>query len=69
VSWLDGSIYLPKNHSTDAIYGRNLLLAGSAFYTIGVLFYIQTKLAWHHAIWHIFVMLGCASHYIALFLS
>jgi hemolysin III len=48
---------------------ENWLLAGSAFYTVGVLFYIQTKLAWNHAIWHIFVMLGCASHYIALFLS
>lgn len=48
---------------------ENWLLAGSAFYTIGVLFYVQTKLAWHHAIWHIFVILGCASHYFALYLS
>jgi hemolysin III len=48
---------------------ENWLLAGSAFYTIGVLFYIQTKLAWNHAIWHIFVIFGCASHYLALYLS
>jgi hemolysin III len=45
------------------------LLAGGSFYTIGVIFYINTRLAWHHAIWHIFVILGCAGHYIALYLS
>jgi hemolysin III len=48
---------------------RYWLLAGGVFYTIGVYFYIKTHVAWHHAIWHIFVLLGCASHYIALYLS
>jgi hemolysin III len=45
------------------------LLAGGISYTIGVYFYVKTHLAWHHAIWHIFVILGCMSHWIALFLS
>ncbi|MBK9734991.1 MAG: hemolysin III family protein [Saprospiraceae bacterium] len=42
------------------------LLSGGIFYTVGVIFYIWTKLAWHHAIWHIFVILGCLGHFIAL---
>lgn len=45
------------------------LISGGISYTIGVYFYIKTHLAWHHAIWHIFVMLGCLSHWIALYKS
>ena len=45
------------------------LIAGGISYTIGVYFYIKTHLAWHHAIWHIFVIGGCFSHYAALYLS
>lgn len=45
------------------------LIAGGISYTIGVYFYIKTHLAWHHAIWHIFVIFGCAAHYTALYLS
>ncbi|MBK8348149.1 MAG: hemolysin III family protein [Saprospiraceae bacterium] len=46
-----------------------LLIAGGLSYTIGVYFYVKTRLAWHHAIWHIFVILGCTGHFIALLLS
>jgi len=45
------------------------LLAGGMSYTIGVYFYVKTSIQWNHAIWHIFVLLGCSGHYIALFLS
>ena len=48
---------------------RYWLLGGGISYTIGVYFYVKTHLAWHHAIWHIFVILGCAFHWIALYLS
>ena len=39
---------------------------GGLSYTTGVIFYIWEKLYYHHAIWHIFVMLGSAGHYMAL---
>jgi len=45
------------------------LIAGGLAYTVGVYFYVRTKLAWHHAIWHIFVILGGTGHYIALLIS
>lgn len=45
------------------------LIAGGISYTIGVFFYVRTKIQWHHAIWHIFVILGGMGHFIALYLS
>lgn len=45
------------------------LAAGGLAYTVGVYFYVKTRLVWHHAIWHVFVILGGAGHYTALLLS
>ncbi|MGB4837525.1 MAG: hemolysin III family protein [Saprospiraceae bacterium] len=45
------------------------LIAGGLSYTIGVFFYVKTKIPWSHTIWHIFVLMGCAGHFVALFLS
>lgn len=42
------------------------IAAGGAFYTIGVLFYRWESLRYHHAIWHLFVLGGSLSHYIAI---
>lgn len=43
------------------------LLAGGIFYTAGVAFYAtDSKLKYGHAIWHLFVILGTASHYFAV---
>jgi len=43
------------------------LVAGGLFYTIGIIFYvIDTRLTHAHGIWHLFVLAGSASHYIAI---
>lgn len=42
------------------------IVVGGAFYMIGVIFYLWEKLPYNHAIWHVFVIGGCASHYIAV---
>lgn len=44
------------------------LLAGGAFYTTGVIFYVLDKRRFYHAIWHIFVLGGSACHYVSIFL-
>jgi hemolysin III len=46
-----------------------LLVVGGLFYTIGVYFFIDRKMRLSHAIWHIFVLLGVASHYLSLYYS
>jgi hemolysin III len=43
------------------------ILAGGLFYTIGVIFYKVAKFRFHHLIWHLFVIGGTVSHFIAIF--
>ena len=43
-----------------------LIVIGGAFYMIGIIFYLWEKLPYNHAIWHVFVLGGCASHYMAV---
>ncbi|MFM9533970.1 PAQR family membrane homeostasis protein TrhA [Lysinibacillus sp. IITD104] len=45
------------------LHGFALLLAGGLFYTIGAIFYAWRSLPFNHAIWHLFVLAGCASMY------
>lgn len=43
------------------------LVAGGLFYTIGIVFYvIDIRLKHAHGIWHLFVLAGSASHYVAI---
>lgn len=42
------------------------ILAGGLFYIAGVVFYLWKRLYYQHAIWHLFVLGGSISHYVAL---
>lgn len=42
------------------------LIAGGLFYSVGVIFYIWKQLPFNHAIWHLFVLLGTASHFLMI---
>jgi hemolysin III len=46
--------------------GLLLLLAGGLAYMLGSIFYVWKKLAFNHAIWHGFVLLGSIFHYFAI---
>mgnify|MGYP002713034004 CR=1 FL=1 len=46
--------------------GLWLLLIGGLCYSFGVIFYLWNKLAYHHAIWHIFVLAGSVFHFFAI---
>ena len=43
------------------------LILGGFFYTSGIAFYLWHKLPYHHAIWHLFVLLGSLSHFFAVY--
>jgi hemolysin III len=43
-----------------------LVLAGGALYSFGVIFHTWRRLRFQNAIWHCFVLLGAACHYIAV---
>jgi hemolysin III len=48
-------------------FGLNLLIAGGIFYTVGAILYSLKKMPYNHAIFHVFVLLGSASHFTALY--
>jgi len=46
--------------------GFLLLLIGGLSYTGGIVFYAWKRLPYHHAIWHLFVIVGSTCHYFAV---
>lgn len=46
--------------------GVRLLTFGGAAYIVGVCFYLNNKIPYNHAIWHLFVMLGGGLHFAAV---
>jgi hemolysin III len=47
--------------------GLMWLFAGGLFYTGGVYFYIKKRFRFSHGVWHLFVLAGTVSHYIAIY--
>jgi hemolysin III len=44
------------------------ILAGGLCYTIGTIFYLFTKMPYHHPVWHLFVIGGSVCHFFAFLL-
>ena len=43
------------------------LLTGGLFYTSGTVFYaLDHRYPWMHGVWHLFVLAGSISHYVAI---
>ena len=53
--------------ATVAPLGIMWLIIGGLFYTLGSVFYLWKRLPYNHAIWHLFVLAGSISHFIAVF--
>jgi hemolysin III len=52
----------------DAIGTRGMmwLAAGGISYTVGAIFYMRKQMAFSHAIWHVFVLIGSICHFLAI---
>lgn len=48
-------------------YGLYWLIAGGLFYTVGSFFYMNHKVPYNHAVWHLFVLAGSVAHFITVF--
>ena len=46
--------------------GLTLLVAGGLAYSGGVVFYVNKRIPFNHAIWHLFVLAGAMLHYFAI---
>jgi hemolysin III len=47
--------------------GLGWLLAGGVAYTGGSVFYLWRGMPYHHAIWHVFVLIGTACHFVSVY--
>lgn len=63
ILWAGDDIY-----RTLAPMGLYLLFAGGIAFSVGVVFYLWKRLRYGHAVWHLFVVAGCAFHFFAIFL-
>jgi hemolysin III len=45
------------------------IIIGGVLYLVGVIFYLWTRLKWHHAIWHFLVLAAAVCHYVAVLLA
>jgi hemolysin III len=48
------------------IAGLYWLIGGGLFYTVGSVFYLYRRIPYNHAVWHLFVLAGSVSHFIAV---
>ncbi len=60
---LTGAKEFFQNMPSEVIW---LIITGAIFYTVGVLFYIWRWFAYHHAVWHLFVLAGAICHYLGV---
>jgi hemolysin III len=65
MGWLVLVAIVPVFRALDA-WTFGWLLAGGICYTLGTVFYHRPSLRYSHAIWHLFVIAGSVSHYVAV---
>jgi len=42
------------------------IIAGGISYSVGIIFYLVQKIPYHHTIWHLFVLGGSITHFLAI---
>jgi hemolysin III len=65
MGWIGVLAIVPMIHAI-SLAGVLWILAGGVFYTLGVYFYNRDNRSYYHALWHIFVLLGSLTHYLAV---
>jgi len=54
-------------HEKLASQALTLLAVGGAIYCLGVIFYVQKRIMFNHAIWHLFVLGGASCHFFMIY--
>lgn len=65
MGWAGLAIIVPLYWNLPSI-GFVLLVAGGLSYSLGVIFYLNDRIPYNHAIWHLFVMGGSACHFFSV---
>jgi len=65
MGWIVIVAIVPLTHSLSR-WALGWLFAGGVSYTLGTFFYLNAKLRYSHAIWHLFVLGGSIMHFAAV---
>jgi len=65
LGWLAAIAVKPLLNTVDT-GGLILMALGGLAYTGGIIFYRWRALPYHHAVWHVFVLVGSACHFFAI---
>lgn len=65
MGWL-GLLAGPALVESVSVAGMAWLTAGGLAYTVGTVFYMRKRMLYHHAIWHMFVLVGAGCHFLAV---
>lgn len=65
MGWIAVFIAFPLYENLPA-HILGLLVGGGLSYTLGTIFYVNKKMIYAHAIWHLFVLIGTITHFIAV---
>lgn len=68
IGWV-GAFVIGLANLLEPTFDVQLMMAGGACYTIGVIFYIIDRGRWCHAFWHVFVVVASSLHSIALYIG
>ena len=67
MGWLSVFIIYELTQALD-VTAMFLLALGGVIYSSGVYFYLNHKIAYNHAIWHLFVLLAAFCHYLLIYI-
>ena len=59
-------LFIRPVFSATSMEGFILLIAGGAFYSTGVIFFVKDKVRYFHGIWHLFVLAGSTLHFFSI---
>jgi hemolysin III len=65
MGWI-GIVAVEPLHAALGFGAVALVVAGGLAYSIGVIFFAWKSIRHHHAIWHVFVLLGSVFHFLAI---
>jgi len=65
MGWMTVFLFKPLYTSLSPL-AFSFLIGGGVCFSVGVIFYLSSKIPFNHAIWHLFVLAGSTLHYFSI---
>ena len=67
MGWMIVVAWEPLSHAVPPM-GLQMLIYGGLLYTLGSIFYVWIGFPYHHAVWHLMVLVASILHFLSIFL-